>query len=67
MNIVTPLSIPAVGRRYKEALPEPTLDLCGKMGTLMAVGFSPAYLVYRGTFDTQSNTGSWHWLYTVIQ
>jgi hypothetical protein len=63
MRLIPPLSVPGIGRQYKEALPEPTLELCGELGVNIAVGFLPLYLVYRGTFDQRAGTGSWHFLY----
>lgn len=61
--LIAPLSTPGIGRQYVEALPEPTEELCGDQGTLIAAGFSVHHLVYRGTFDQLSGTGSWNFLY----
>lgn len=64
VQIIPPLSVPGIGRQYKEALPAPTKELCGDLGICVGVGFLPLYIVYRGTFDQKSQTGSWHYLYT---
>ena len=38
--LIPPLSTPGIGRQYREALPEPTQELCGAQGICIAVGFS---------------------------
>ncbi len=63
-QLIRPLSIPGIGRQYYEALPAPTAELCGPQGICIAVGFNVQYLVYRGTFDQKSGTGSWAFLYS---
>lgn len=64
LQIIPPLSTPKIGRQYQEALPLATEQLCGPTGTCMAVGFSVHYIVFRGTFDRNSQTGSWNYLYS---
>ena len=63
-QLIPPLSTPGIGRQYYEALPPATLELCGKQGICIAVGFSIQYIVYRGTFDERAGTGSWSFLYS---
>ncbi len=64
MKIIPPLSTPE-GRKYVEALPR-----LGKedSGTLMAVGFVTAYIVYRWHYNvdpkTQEDKSNWSYLYT---
>ena len=62
--LIPPLSKSGVGRLYREALPDPTAELCGKQGMCIAVGFSVQYMVYRVSFDERSGTGSWSYLYS---
>lgn len=59
--LVSPISIPGQTPEYKGALPEPTYALCGDKGIYMAVGYPENYLLYRGTYDSNKNIGSWSW------
>jgi len=63
LQLITPLSVAGSCRQYREALPEASAELCGAQGVSVAVGFTTQYIVYRGTFDAKTNTGSWNFSY----
>lgn len=48
---------------HRDALPDATFDRCGEKGINVAVGNTAFSTVYRGTFNSRDNTGSWTFLY----
>lgn len=61
--LYSPVSVAGNLPDYSGALPEATYELCGDMGTYAAVGNPVTALIYRGTWNKQSGTGSWNWVY----
>ncbi len=63
MKLYAPHSRKGHCRSTVAALPDATFELCGDQGIYVAVGFTTAAIVYRGTFNKATNTGSWNCSY----